>query len=89
MHTLAVDLLFGLVEHVQHLLYDGLEGPTQVHSTIRLLYGRHVDECGVPMAQVQRGVVGEVTEVSVRKDTGINIMVLSGGSTVRYVGGKK
>lgn len=68
-HMLAVVLLFRLVQQIQHLLYDGSQGTAQVLPTVGLPYGGHVNERRPPMAQVQRGVVGKVTKVSVRRDT--------------------
>ena len=60
---LAADLVLGLVQKVQHLLDNGLQGAAQVLPAVRLPNGRHVDKGGAPVAQVQRGVVGEVAQV--------------------------
>lgn len=50
---LAVDLLLGLVQQVQHLLDDGLQRTTQVFPAIRLSKRRHMDEGRATVAQVQ------------------------------------
>lgn len=63
---LAVDFLLGLVQKVQHLLDDGLQCTTQVFPAVRLFKRRHMDEGRAAMAQVQRCVVGEVTEIPFR-----------------------
>lgn len=60
---LAVDLLLFLVQELQHLVDDGLQRAAQVLPAVRLPERRHVDEGGAAAAQVQRRVVGEVTQV--------------------------
>lgn len=65
---LAVDLLLGLVKKLQHLLDDGLQRTTQVFTAVRLSKRRHMDEGRATMAQVQRCIVGEVTEIPVREE---------------------
>lgn len=65
---LAVDLILSLVEKLQNFLDNGLERTTQVFPAVRLSERRHVDKGGAAAAQVQRGVVGEITEVSVSEE---------------------
>lgn len=62
---LAVDFLFGLVYKLQHLLDDGLQRPAQVFPAVRLSQRRHMNEGRATMAQVQRRVVGEITQIPV------------------------
>ena len=61
---MTADLLLLLVLALQHLPDDSLQGPAQVRPTVGLPDGRDVYEGGAPLAQVQRRVVGEVTEIS-------------------------
>lgn len=63
---LAVDLLLRLDQQLQHFAHDGLQRTAQVFTTVRLSKRRHVDEGGVPAAQVQGRVVGEVTEIPIK-----------------------
>lgn len=65
---LAVDLLLGLAQKVQHLLDDGLQRTTQVFPAVRLSNRRHMDEGGAAVAHVQRCVVCEVAEIPVREE---------------------
>lgn len=66
---LAVYLFLGLGQKLQHLLDDGLQCTTQVFPAVRLSKRRHVDEGRATTAQVQRRVVGEITEISVREES--------------------
>ena len=65
---LAVDLLLGLVQKLQHLPDDGLQRTAQVFTAVRLSERRHMNKGGATVAQVQRRVVGEITEIPVRGD---------------------
>lgn len=65
---LAVDLLLGLVQKLQHLPDDGLQRTAQVFPAVRLSKRRHMNEGRATMAQVQRRVVGEITEVPDREE---------------------
>ncbi len=65
---LAVDLLLGLVQKLQHLPDDGLQRAAQVFPAVRLSERRHMNEGRAAVAQVQRRVVGEITEVPVREE---------------------
>ena len=58
---LAVDLLFSLVQKLQHPLDDGLQRSAQVLPAVRLSKRRHMNEGRATVAQVQRRVVGEIT----------------------------
>lgn len=60
---LALDLLLGLVQELQHLPDDGLQCTAQVFPAVRLSKRRHVNEGRAAMAQVQRRVVGEIAEI--------------------------
>lgn len=60
---LTIDFVFGMLQNIQHFLYDGLQGPAQLFCRVRFSQRRHVDERRPPTALVQGGVVGEVTEV--------------------------
>lgn len=60
---LAVDLLLRLVQKLQHFPDDGLQRAAQVFPAVRLSQRGHVNECGAAMAEVQRCVVGEVTQI--------------------------
>lgn len=66
---LAVDLLLGLVQELQHLPDDGLQRTAQVFPAVRLSERRHMNEGRATMAQVQRRVVGEITEVPVKEES--------------------
>lgn len=66
---LAVDLLLGLVQKLQHLPDDGLQRTAQVFPAVRLSERRHMNEGRATVAQVQRRVVGEITEIPVRKES--------------------
>lgn len=65
---LTVDLLLGLVQKLQHLPDDGLQRTAQVFPAVRLSKRRHMNEGRATMAQVQRRVVGEITEVPDREE---------------------
>lgn len=65
---LAVDLLLGLVQKLQHLPDDGLQRTAQVFPAVRLSKRRHMYEGRATMAQVQRRVVSEITEVPDREE---------------------
>ena len=60
---MTADLLFLLVLGLQHLPDDGLQGPAQVQPAVGLPDWRDVHKGGAPLAQVQRRVVGKVTEI--------------------------
>ena len=78
---LAVELLLSLVKRLQNLLDDGLQCTTQVFTTVRLSKRRHVDESRAAVTQVQRRVVGEVTEISVREGNRVKSTVKSAAIT--------
>lgn len=65
--VLAVDLVLGLLQQVQHLVDDGLQGAAQGLGAVRLAKRRHVHEGRAAPAQIQRGVVGVVTQVTARE----------------------
>lgn len=65
---LAVDLLLSLVQKLQHLPDDGLQRTAQVFPAVRLSKRRHMNEGRATMAQVQRRVVSEITEVPDREE---------------------
>lgn len=65
---LAVDLLFSLVQKLQHLLNNGLKRTAQVFPAVRLSKRRHVNEGRAAVAQVQRRVVSEIAEIPVREE---------------------
>lgn len=64
---LAVNLPLSLVHKLQHLLDDGLQCTTQVFFTVRLSKRRHMNKGRAAVAQVQRGVVGKITEIPVKE----------------------
>lgn len=66
---LAVDFLLGLVQKLQHFPDDGLQCTAQVFPAVRLSKRRHMNEGRATVAQVQRRVVGEVTEIPVREES--------------------
>lgn len=70
---LAVDFLFSLVQELQHLPDDGLQRTAQFFPAVRLSERRHVNEGSATTAQVQRCIVGEITEVPAKdEERGIN-----------------
>ena len=65
---MTADLLLLLVLGLQHLPDDSLQGPAQVWPAVGLPNGRDVHKGGAPLAQVQRRVVGKVTEIPEQVD---------------------
>lgn len=59
----APDLLLRLVQKLQHFPDDGLQRAAQVFPTVRLSQRGHMYKCRAAMAEVQRCVVGEVTQI--------------------------
>lgn len=66
---LAVDLILCLFQKLQHLLDDGLQCTAQVFSAVRLSERRHMNKGRATVAKVQGRVVGEITEIPVRKSS--------------------
>lgn len=59
----TVDLLLRLVQKLQHFPDNGLQRTAQVFPTVRLPQRGHMNKCRAAMAEVQRCVVGEVTQI--------------------------
>lgn len=59
----TVDLLLRLVQKLQHFPDNGLQRAAQVFPTVRLSQRGHMNKCRAAMAEVQRCVVGEVTQI--------------------------
>lgn len=60
---LTVDLLFSLHQQLKHFLYHGLQSTAQCLRAVRFVEGGHMHKGRASPAQVQRGVVGVVTQV--------------------------
>lgn len=71
----AMDLFLRLVQKLQHFRNDGLQRAAQVFPTVRLSQRGHMNECRAAVAEVQRCVVGEVTQIPA-KDQKIKIVIL-------------
>lgn len=54
------------LQEVQHLLQNGLKSSTQVLAAVGFSQWRHMDEGRAALSQVQRRVVGVITQVSGR-----------------------
>lgn len=63
---IAVLMFWITFQQFKHLHYGGLKSFTQVLAAVGFSKRRHMDEGGVTLAQVQRGVVGVVTQVPAR-----------------------
>lgn len=67
MLVIAVLFVFWITfQQFKHLQYGGPKSFTQVLAAVGFSKRRHMDEGGVTLAQVQRGVVGVVTQVPAR-----------------------
>lgn len=64
MLVIAVLVVFVIqFQQIQHLLHSGLQSSTQVLAAVGFPKWRHVDESRATLPQVQRGVVGVVTQI--------------------------
>lgn len=77
-------VLFGIqFQQLQHLLYSGLKSSAQVLAAVGFSKWRHMDEGRVTPPQVQRGVVGVVTQIPAEEGYQTDVRVKGGHASVK------